>query len=179
MLVWKDIVGYEGLYQASSAGIIKALDRTWLSGMNYQIQKNKPETEIIQKTSPFGYQVVKLTKNGKTKDWFVHRLVAFAFLLRVCNKKYINHKDGNKQNNNVENLEWCTTSENIQHAFDTGLKKPATARGTAAPAAKLTDDNVRFISTSNLSLRKLAAQFNVHNSIINGIKKGKRWAHVA
>lgn len=70
-----------------------------------------------------GYSIVTLSKNGKSYKEYIHRLVAKTFLSNPLNKEYVNHKDGNKQNNCVSNLEWCTPSENNYHAFQTGLKK--------------------------------------------------------
>ena len=109
--IWKDIQGYEGMYQVSSHGRVKSLNynKTGLEGILNPNNNGK------------GYLQVYLTKNKKSKKVLIHRLVAQAFLYKPTDKNYVNHKDGNKSNNNVNNLEWCTRSENQQHAFDTGL----------------------------------------------------------
>ena len=111
MEIWKDIQGYEGIYQVSSHGRVKSLNynKTGLEGILNPNNNGK------------GYLQVYLTKNKKSKKVLIHRLVAQAFLYKPIDKNYVNHKDGNKSNNNVNNLEWCTRSENQQHAFDTGL----------------------------------------------------------
>ena len=70
-----------------------------------------------------GYRIVTLSKKGTHHKKYIHRLVAEAFISNPYNKKYVNHIDGNKQNNRIDNLEWCTASENNLHAFKTGLKK--------------------------------------------------------
>lgn len=108
--VWKDIKGYEGLYQISDYGRIKSFYRT------------TTHTRILkERTHRDGYLYVGLYKNGKTTTAKSHRLVALYFIPNPENKPQVNHKDGNKLNNNVENLEWCTAAENARHAVDTGL----------------------------------------------------------
>lgn len=105
--VWNDILGYEGLYKISNFGRVKSTVR------NERILKARAHSG--------GYLRVNLCKDGKSKDAYIHRLVAQAFLDNPYEKCDVNHKDGNKENNCVENLEWTTRSENQKHAFDTGL----------------------------------------------------------
>lgn len=120
--IWRDIPGFEGLYQASNLGNIKSLN----------FNKSCIEKEL-SKYKCRGYLGVKLTKNGIGKNYLVHRLVIWAF--KGLNLNYeINHKDGNKQNNNINNLEYCTRSENVLHAYRTGLKKAKS--GINHPRAK-------------------------------------------
>ena len=99
MEVWKDIDGFEGLYQVSNYGRVKS---------RYAIRK-KPTTNN-------GYEIVKLCKNGEVKHSLVHRLVAQAFIPNPFNFPCINHKDENKRNNIVENLEWCTRAYNNKYS---------------------------------------------------------------
>ena len=105
--IWKDIVGYDGKYQVSNLGRVKN-------------SYNHVMTIILDKD---GYCQVSLRKtNGNACLKRLHRLVASAFIPNIENKKYVNHIDGNKKNNNVQNLEWCTNSENIYHAYKIGLR---------------------------------------------------------
>lgn len=121
--LWKDIKDAEGIYQVSNLGRIKILYRelpTPHGGIYYQQEKIK----AIHKVA--GYMQVALSINKKHTCFKVHRLVAIAFIPNHENKNFINHKDGNKTNNHFDNLEWCTSSENQQHAYNTGLKVPHT-----------------------------------------------------
>lgn len=120
--IWKDIKGYEGLYQISSFGNVKSLDR-------YIINKNGDKQFFPKKylTQGFsnGYLKVTLSKNNKQKTFRVHILVAKAFIPNHKNKSEVNHIDGNKSNNRIDNLEWNTRSENELHAYRNGLAKPS------------------------------------------------------
>ncbi len=117
--VWKDIPGYEGHYQVSNLGSVKSIERlrrTKGTGITKVCER------IVKPTiDKFGYCKVCLFKNGKRKYCKPHRLVAIAFIPNPDNKPEVNHKDGNKTNNNVSNLEWNTASENMRHAFANGL----------------------------------------------------------
>lgn len=116
---WKNIKGYEELYQVSNNGYIKSLKRISWNGKGYHEKK-----EMILKIQFDGrkYPQVTLSINGKIKTFRIHNLVANAFIPNPLNKRTINHIDGNKSNNHISNLEWNTYSENNQHAYDTGLK---------------------------------------------------------
>lgn len=107
---WRDIVGWEGIYQISNCGRLKSF-------------KKACEGYLISNKNKNGdyFAVVLSAKHKKIKSTRMHRLVAIAFIPNPFNKPQINHKDGNKQNNNVFNLEWCTAAENMQHALALGL----------------------------------------------------------
>lgn len=120
--IWKDVVGYEGLYQVSNLGKIKSLSREYCHGNQYGVRTKKIDEKIMkQQITAFGYCSVKLSKNKVCKHFQVHRLVAEAFILNPNNYPVVNHKDINKQNNCVDNLEWCTQKYNVLHANQHGL----------------------------------------------------------
>ena len=120
--IYKPIKGYEGLYEVSNLGNVKSF---------------KHKQPIILKPKMIkGYPTVSLCINGQCKQFGIHRLVAESFINKIPDKNEINHIDGNKANNSVDNLEWCTHTENVRHAFRTGLiqRKP------------LTDEQKRYVS---------------------------------
>ncbi len=104
--IWKPIKGYEGYYKISNLGRIK------------NIRTNTFKTISIGK---IGYPVVYLYKDGSYKTYYVHRLLAETFIPNIDNKLQVNHIDGNKTNNSLNNLEWITYFKNIQHAYDINL----------------------------------------------------------
>lgn len=124
MEIWKDIPGYELIYQASNEGQI----RTHAEKITYSDRhgKRKWNQRILkQKEDKNGYKRVTLWKNGKSKGYLVHRLIALTFIPQIPNKTLINHKDCNPKNNEVSNLEWCNHRENLLHAFDNHLNENA------------------------------------------------------
>ena len=117
--MWKPIENYNSLYEVNEKGEIRSLYH-W-NGHKYE--KRKKPYILKQSNTTTGYKKVELAKDGKKKSLRVHRLVAIAFIPNPMNKPYINHIDGNRINNCVENLEWCTQHENVVHAYETGLNK--------------------------------------------------------
>ena len=122
---WKDVSGFEGLYQVSNTGKIKRLF------------KNGKERLLIGKKDRDGYVTVILSRNQNKKHCMLHRLIAEAFVPNTESKPQINHKDRNKQNNNVDNLEWVTVAENIKHCFLTGKRVHKRAVLQYTPSMKL------------------------------------------
>ncbi len=115
--VWKDIIGFEGVYQVSNLGRVK--------GLPYRkkgfIERDLPERIKNTYTNHKGYLEVSLSNNGHTKRCFVHRLVMKAFIENTENKPQVNHINGIKTDNRLENLEWITNLENQRHSYKTGL----------------------------------------------------------
>lgn len=118
--IWKDIQGYEGLYQISNLGNVKSL-----SFGPKNIRRSGKERILKSSPSNCGYYKVELYNNGKSKMHYIHRLVATAFIPNPHNKPQINHIDGVKSNNSAANLEWITASENQKHSIRIGLREPS------------------------------------------------------
>lgn len=162
MEIWKDIEGYEGYYQVSTEGRIRSLDRRVWNGRGYILLEGKLVAQTLKKD---GYLKVKLNKEGEHKHFLVHRLVAQAFIPNPDNLPSVNHKDENKTNNSVENLEWCTVAYN--NSYGDRLKHLARSRGKKV--AQIKDGEV--IATY-YSCVEAAKQINGHNSRISECARG-------
>lgn len=117
--MWKSIKDYDTLYEVDDCGRVRSLQK-W-NGHKY-VKRDVPYI-LKQSYTTTGYKKVELVKNGRKKSIKVHRIVAEAFIENTYNKPNVNHKDGNRINNNVDNLEWVTQKENVEHACRTGLRK--------------------------------------------------------
>lgn len=140
---------------------------------------NKSNKKLIPFISNQGYEIVSLPdENGKFKKFSVHRLVTQAFRGEKTKEFVVNHLDGNKINNNINNLIWTTHSENLKHAYLNKLNIPKI--GEKHISAKLSDDNVREIRTlinEGLTYDKIATKFNVSRTLIGSIKNKRRRKH--
>lgn len=114
--IWKDIPGYEDLYQASNLGRIRSIPRKGTKTKNIHIIKYNTKNSKH-------YCHCGLCKNGKSKTISVHRIIALTFMPNPDNLPQVNHIDGNKENNKVSNLEWISNLENIKHSYKIGLRK--------------------------------------------------------
>ena len=149
---WIPVKGYEGLYEVNSNGVVR----------------NSANHHQIAVKIKSGYCQVGLFKKGKQTWTLLHRIVAIAFLPEVEGKPEINHKDGDKQNNGVENLEWCSRDENLRHAFEMGLRDQDTS-----------SRQIDCISPDGLSLRfpsiyKAARALKISQGNICMVCKGQR-----
>ena len=135
-------------------------------------------TLMVGGSSTGGYQNVMLQRSGRTERRYVHHLVAEAFICESPNGRQINHKDGNKENNTPENLEWVTPSENIQHARKLGLLLV----GESVRHAKLTEAdvvNIKEACRKGETQRAIAKRFRVSQGQISRINLGHEWKHVS
>jgi len=161
---WHPLPGYGGLYEVSDIG------RVW------SCRKRKTLSLVVNKR---GYVQCNLYRDGRVKNHMVHRLVALAFFGKIPSGLQVNHKNGVKTDNRVENLELVTPEQNRQQARDKGLVQ--SRKGEANPAAKLTEDDVRAIRrlrAEGVTAIKVAQRFGVTERVVFRIQHRKSWTHL-
>jgi len=175
--IWKDIIGFEGYYQISTLGNVRSLDRVVTHKRGSRTVRKQNMTPCA---STFGYTFFCLRINSIPKNFKTHRLIAQAFIPNPENKPQVNHINGIKNDNRIENLEWCTNSENQIHAYSLGLN--IAAKGINKFNSKLTDQIVLEAKqkhiNENISFAKLAKEYNVSKSAIRHIRSGNSWRHL-
>ena len=170
--IWKDIKDYEGLYQCSSLGKVRSLDR-YVEEHSGKKQFRKGQI-IKPKLNKNGYLQLALNKNAKRKMKYVHILVAETFLENNEKLKTVNHKDGNKLNNNIDNLEWSSYSENNQHAYNE-LHRPAAREGAKPKVVYIIDTYNNSVQQFN-SITEATENIGLSHTQINRyIHSNKKW----
>ena len=171
-MIWKDVAGYEGLYQVSNTGQVKRLVCT--KGRSAQ-----GNYVLAQTDNGNGYIRIGLCRDGQVARHYVHRLVAAAFLAPPIEKQIeINHKNGNSSDNRVENLEWTTRLENERHAIANLGKSNAGEKNGMSKLTVAQVLEIHALTKSGHSRRFLAQRFNVSYSAICDIVTRRRWAHI-
>lgn len=182
--IWKPVENYEGLYEVSNLGRIKSLERTvWNKGRGYY--KTVPERILKPSNNGQGYLFVNLCKDGKMKNCRVHRLVGQAFIPNPNNLPQINHKDENKGNNMVENLEWCSSKYNNnygthnQRMAEKQRNDPKRSKPVIA-IDKITGLTVKFASIGEASRQLVINQSNIVSCLKGKLKSagGYTWHYV-
>lgn len=176
--LWRDVVGLEKYYRVSNKGRIFSIPR---------VVKTKRHTQKIDgrilKPNGKVYLKVHLSVNGVSHHKQIHRLVAEAFIPNPDNLPAINHKNGKKHDNHVENLEWCTYSNNTLHAYVTGLMKANPRHGEECHFSKLkVKDVIKMRSEVNKTygrmIKKLMEEFRVSKSTVRAVIDGSSWKKV-
>lgn len=166
----KDIEGFDGLYAITDRGEVWSYPKKdYRNPHNGKFLKQSKDSE--------GYMQVSLHDNGKKMRGVIHRLVARAFIPKKEGTDQINHIDGDKTNNNVSNLEWCTGAENVAHAYRLGLS----SSGQRHYKSKLSREQVieiREIKKTGITNKVLANKFKVSHQAIGHIIRGENWKHV-
>ena len=162
---WRAIPDYVGWYEAGDLGNIKRVngDNSARAG------------KILKPWTSHDYKRVSLYKNGKETSSHVHQIIMEAFVGPCPKNKEVNHKDGDKANNVLTNLEYVTHAENVQHAFDTGL---LSRRGEKNSQSKLTERNVheaRRLLAKGVTQTEIAKKFGVNKTTICNIANRKSW----
>lgn len=158
------VKGYEGYYEIDEDGTIYSCKRSFVNkaGRLVTVGGNR-RSPIVHQT---GYMVITLSKDGVTKTHRLHRVIAENLLDNPHNKPYVNHKDGNKQNNNPLNLEWVTAKENTVHAVSTGLFNLS---GVNNPSCRFTQEDVSdwyLLITYGVSLSKIAEEYECDRNTV-------------
>lgn len=173
--IWKDIPSYEGYYQVSNLGNFKSLPRV----VKYKTNgcRNYPSKCLLTEITKDNYQRITLMKEGVKTRYQAHRLVALAFIPNPDNKPFINYIDGNKSNNIVSNLEWCTASENIIHADNTGLRNMSNHNPSNSRKIKCIETREVFLSCLR-AVKWLGKTSNSIFSLVRGTNKnGKAFGY--
>ena len=182
--IWKDIPGYEGLYQISNLGRVKSLKRKVYAGRG-RMRWEDGGILSSYRNNGNGYKIVGLNRDNKVKNKYIHRLVAEAFIENSNNYKYVNHKDENKGNNNVDNLEWCTAQYNCRYN-NLNIRNGLKIRNNLSNSKKIyqLDENENIIkiypSISEAS-RVLGVSPQAISDCLRGIQKhsaGYKWKYV-
>jgi hypothetical protein len=174
--IWKSVLGYEGLLEISNQGRMRSLNREVKRGLGKSIMKGKV---LSQWKTTTGYWGVKAEMNGKTKHFRIHREVAKAFIPNPENKDEVNHKDHDRLNNSVDNLEWVTRAENRQKAIEFGAypkeKLPKPVRAFTEDYKHIGDYDSTYAVAKALNLTK----GSVHYAIIKQVAhKGYRFQRI-
>lgn len=172
--VWRAVPGFDGKYEVSSLGRVRSVDRRVHSRGGYQF---RPGVVLSQMTDTYGYLQVPMHLPPRRWTMKVHRCVALAFIPNPNGKPQINHIDGDKRNNRVENLEWVTAKEHGLHSAKMKLRPMGNNNGSA----KLTESDVpdiRRLLADGVSLKKIGLLYGVSDYAIFCIKHGRTWSHI-
>lgn len=170
--IWKDISGYEGMYQISNLGKVRSVDRV-VHGRNDYFQKGI-ELKIF---SNWNYDFVVVSRNGKSKRLYLHRLVAEHFVENPNNYNVVNHKDENKRNNKADNLEWCTSKYNANY----GKRNRKIAQKLGKRIARMKNGKILQVYSSQADAKRNGFSQSQISKCCNGkIKqhKGYEWKFV-
>lgn len=177
--IWQPIKGYEGYYEVSNLGRVRSLDR-YVHKNNGSVQFWKGRVCALW-TDKNGYKALSLRKNHTDSFRRVCRLVAETFIPNPENKPTVNHINGIKDDDRVENLEWNTYSENMQHAYDTKLNE--NPKGEDHHLVKITEEDVKTIreiyASGKMNQRELAELYGLRQPAISRIIHKKRWKHIS
>ena len=173
MEIWKTIPGLDSCYMVSNIGNVISKNRVEKSIRRTVVRKTK---NISLHKDRNGYILARLMKDGNQRTFLVHRLVMLAFCGEDKYRTFVNHKNGKKDDNRLENLEWVTKSENVKHSFAIGLQSN---KGEKHPNHKLTLLQVSEIRNKYIprkySSRKLAAEYNISKTNVLDIVNGRIW----
>lgn len=175
--LWKPMLNYEDLYEVSNLGRIKSVTRNNIDSIGRNVQRRSQIIKSIPKK--IGYCFINVYRDGKRYKYNTHKIVALTWIPNPENKYTINHINGVKHDNRVENLEWCTVKENVHHAIATGLSK---RKGTDNTNACLDEKQVVEIRSSYIkkkgNIKKLSEKYKVSTSIISDVVNNRTYNNI-
>lgn len=182
--IWLDCPEYEKVYQVSNLGRVRSkpifIRHDGIFGdENGYIKHVKIKNQTVNR---YGYLTTKLCYDGKCRRLTIHRLVAKAFLTNENNYNQVNHINGNKFDNRLDNLEWVSASQNIQHAYDTGLMTSEHMQGSKHFNAKVNEEDViemrRLYDNKEMKIKQISEKYNIGVSTTYDICKRKTWKNI-
>jgi hypothetical protein len=169
---WRPIPGYEMWYDVSNKGRVRSYHAPGCRLFRLDV----PQIKGLAYSPKYEYLATHLSVLGRKKNWMVHILVAMAFKKNPLNKRYVNHKNGNKLDNRASNVEWCTLGENQRHAYRTGLKPRL--HGERNGRNLMSKKDVIDIFNSKETNEDIAAAYGIRKSRVSHIKTGYEWGDV-
>jgi hypothetical protein len=173
--IWKSVKGYEGFYEVSNLGRVRTIARIAIGLSKLKNPRKTPVKAKIKKSriNQSGYVTVALVRNNVSAVTYLHRIIATAFISNPKGYKIINHKNGIKSDNRIENLEWCTSGYNNQHAINTRLRKPARAQIDEKMAYK-----IREMRSQKLTYEKIGELVGISKASIGAFLRGTNYKYL-
>lgn len=176
MEIWKPCKHCPGEVWVSNLGNLRTAERITPSIRKGVVGvQRRPPKNLSPWLGQNGYLHISIKEGRARRKYLIHRLIALTFLGEPEIPLTVNHKDGNKLNNDLSNLEWATLAENTRHQWAKGL---VDLRGSKHPSSKLKESDIEFIRTSSISVQELAARYGVSTSAIYKVRQGVNWRSV-
>lgn len=178
--IWKPIPNYEGLYEASNFSIVRSVKRTVID-YNSDFSRTLKSVTLNPTLSKKGYYYVTLCKGGVRRKFLLHRIISQCYIQNPLSHDCVNHIDGNKKNNSIINLEWCSYSENNKHAYMKGLRIPYERFGEKNPKSVLNNSTVlqlRLMRLNGDTYSGIAKKLGISKSAVAKVIRGETWGHV-
>ncbi len=174
VVIWKDVIGYEGLYRICNNGEVKSLDRSIHNPIHGSI--NIKGRTLKPRVDSYGYYSLGICKDGRPLKIRLHRLIALNFIPNPEGKSFINHKNGNKLDNRIENLEWVTPAENNTHSYRTGLRKASlgkryTGQYNSIICTDLEGNELAIFKSCQIAARLMKTDRGNINMVLRGEKE--------